>query len=72
MRTWLPSPIYECLPYAYVIGGLLFMAGTIYTGPEVVGVVCYGGSGIISFVAGLVIFHIRRQRRMTDKSPSTQ
>jgi len=72
VRTWLPSPIYECLPYAYVIGGLLFIAGTIYIGPDVVGVVCYGGSGIISLVAGVVVFLTRRQRRMMDNSPSTQ
>ena len=27
---WLPAPLYEILPYLYILGGTLFISGTLY------------------------------------------
>jgi len=57
---WLPGPVYESLPYCYLIGGLLFIGGTFYLGPDAPGAMLYIGCGIFSIVAGAAVF-LRRQ-----------
>jgi len=64
---WVPTPIYESLPYAYVIGGLLFFAGTLYIGLSAPGASLYLTCGLISIAYGIVIFAKRQAYR--NKSP---
>lgn len=60
---WLPTPIYEALPYLYVVGGVLFISGTLYIGLTASGAPLYIGCGLISIVYGAYVFAKRRQHR---------
>ena len=63
---WLPTSIYESLPCAYVLGGLLFVAGAIYLGPGVSVAPLYLALGIISVLSGTLVFIKRRRFRSQD------
>jgi len=56
---WLPGPIYESLPYVYVIGGIMFILGTLYIGLTAPGAALYITCGIISILYGAFIFGMR-------------
>ena len=60
---WLPGPVYESLPYAYITGGVLFIAGTIYIGLNAPGASLYIACGLISIIYGATIFSKRRAHR---------
>ena len=60
---WLPTPIYEALPYLYIIGGVLFICGTLYIGITAPGAPLYIACGLISIVYGAVIFSKRHAYR---------
>ena len=60
---WLPAPLYESLPYLYVLGGVLFIAGTLYIGVNAVGAPLYVGCGLVSIVYGAYIFKVRSEAR---------
>ncbi len=60
---WLPTRVYENLPRAYVIGGLLFVAGAIYLGPGVSVSPLYLALGIFSICYGILVFSKRRHVR---------
>jgi hypothetical protein len=47
---WLPGPIYESLPYLYIIGGVLFISGTLYMGVTSSGAALYIACGLLSIV----------------------
>ena len=59
---WVSKPIYESLPYFYLLVGLLSLAGSMYLNywywPEV----CFG-IGLFCLVAGLVVWLRRRDHR---------
>lgn len=57
---WLPGPLYACLPYLYILGGALFLSGTLYIGVTAPGASLYFACGLISTVYGVVVF-VRRQ-----------
>ncbi len=57
---WLPAPLYESLPYVYILGGALFNFGTVYIGVTAPGASLYMACGLISIVYGVVVF-VRRQ-----------
>lgn len=57
---WIPGPIYERLPYAYIIGGVLFISGTLYIGFSAPGAPLYIACGLFSTAYGVVI-HGKRQ-----------
>ena len=63
----LPEPLYESLPYLYVIAGALFNVGIIYIGPNAPGARYYLAIGILCTIAGLLVFGRRQIRR--DKTP---
>ena len=63
---WLPTQIYESLPCAYIVGGLLFVAGAIYLGPGVPVSPLYLTLGIISILSGILVFIKRRHARNQD------
>jgi hypothetical protein len=69
---WLPGPIYESLPYAYIIGGVLFITGTLYIGLETPRAALYIVCGLISIVAGAFVFGWRQaHRQQSSKQRST-
>ena len=70
MTMWLPGPVYESLPYAYVAAGVLFVAGTLYTGPGPWATVMYGVAGAISLLAGIAVYVKRRNTRTSNGSTS--
>ena len=65
---WLPEPIYERLPQAYILIGLLFIAGTLYIGFEAAMAEIYLVLGFLSMLSGFVVF----LRRRTERARSTQ
>ena len=60
---WLPGAIYESLPYAYVIGGVLFIGGTLYIGIQSVTAPLYVATGLLSIVYGIYIMALRMTAR---------
>jgi hypothetical protein len=66
---WLPEPIYESLPYVYVICGALILSGAIYVGIGNAGTPYYVLIGSLSIVGGVVIY-LRRRTARKDKSGS--
>ena len=65
---WLPTRVYESLPGAYVLGGLLFVVGAIYLGPDVPVSPLYLTLGIISILSGVLVF-IKRTHARNQDSP---
>lgn len=68
---WLPGPLYESLPYLYILGGVLFIAGTLYIGVDASGVSLYIACGLISIVYGVVVFVRRQAYRTTAEQSDT-
>ncbi len=60
---WIPGPIYESLPYACIVGGVLFISGTLYIGLTAPGAPLYIGCGLLSIVYGATIFAKRQAYR---------
>lgn len=63
---WLPTPVYECLPIAYIVGGVLFVSGALYLGPNVDTAPAYLVLGLISVLSGILI-HFRRKQSRQEK-----
>lgn len=61
---WLPGPIYESLPYCYLLGGALFISGTFYISLDAPGALLYIGCGLISIVFGVAILVRRHAYRV--------
>lgn len=74
---WLPTPLYESLPYAYVVVGILFISGATYIGLETGEASIYLGAGAISVLSGVLVY-VRRLSARSNKlrldatSPNTQ
>ncbi len=60
---WIPTPIYEALPYLYITGGVLFISGTLYIGITAPGAALYIACGLVSIVYGAFIFAKRHAHR---------
>jgi len=65
---WLPAPLYEVLPYAYILGGVLFICGTLYIGVTAPSASLYIACGLISIVYGTIVF----LRRQVERAASEQ
>ena len=66
---WIPTPIYEALPYCYVLGGVLFITGTLYIGLMSAGAPLYIACGLVSIVYGAYIFAKRHAYRHDTPKP---
>jgi glucose dehydrogenase len=66
---WLPEPLYESLPYLYVVCGALIVGGAIYVGIGTSGAPYYVLIGILSILGGVVIY-LRRMTARKGKSDS--
>ena len=60
---WLPAPLYESLPYIYLLSGMSFIFGTLYIGVAAPGATLYFACGLISIVFGVVVFLLRQACR---------
>ncbi len=68
---WLPGPIYESLPYLYILGGVLFISGTLYMGVTSTGATLYIACGLISIVYGAYILKMRLDARQPSNRSET-
>lgn len=64
---WLPEPLYESLPYLYVICGALILGASVYIGIGSAGAPYYLLIGLLSIVGGVVIY-LRRMSARQKKS----
>ena len=74
---WLPTPVYEALPYVYVAVGLLFISGATYIGLETGESSIYLGAGAISVLSGVLVYMRRssaraNKRKLNAESSDTQ
>lgn len=64
----LPKPIYEGLPYLYIIVGVLFNAGIMYVGLDAPWAPHYLVVSVVCTVSGLVVFFRRQIYRRKAQS----
>jgi protein-S-isoprenylcysteine O-methyltransferase Ste14 len=60
---WIPTPIYESLPYAYIVVGVLFISGTLYVGLNHPAAPLYITCGLFSIIVGAAVFAKRQAHR---------
>ena len=64
---WLPTPLYEALPFLYVSVGSLLIAGVAYIGFDVRSASFYFSLGVACVLFGLFIYYIRHSHRTAKK-----
>jgi len=70
---WLPAPLYESLPYNYILGGVLFLSGTLYIGVTAPGASLYIACGLISTIFGVAVFlHRQASRAVTERAETAE
>jgi len=62
---WVSRPIYESLPYLYMLAGLVSLAASMYLDHGYWPTICFT-TGVVCLVAGLVVYLKRRDYRITD------
>jgi len=67
---WLPQPVYEALPTAYVIIGALLLAGAFYVGLNGPTTLLYAGLGMVSILCGVTVHALRKQSRQSRSDES--
>lgn len=66
---WVSRPIYESLPYFYIVAGALTLAASMYLGHWYWPTICFF-VGLASLVGGLVVLLKRRDFRHNDRRSS--
>ncbi len=66
MRIWLSKPIYETLPYFYLLAGAICLVASLYLDYWYWPTICLIG-GAACLAVGLIIFLRRRDFRGDDK-----
>ena len=66
MRIWLSKPLYEMLPYFYLLAGSAFLLASLYLNYWYWPSICLV-TGVVCLVLGLVVFLRRRNFRMERK-----
>ncbi len=69
MRIWLSKPIYETLPYFYLLAGVICLVASLYLDHWYWPTICLLG-GVTCLGVGLIIFLRRRDFREDDKPSS--
>ena len=67
---WLPKPLYEAIPYFYLVAGLLFVAGAslmMYWRSDSTLFIVFS---IVCLASGIFVFLQRRKFRQKDEAPS--
>ncbi len=65
-NMWVSKPIYESLPYLYLVLGAVALGLSMYLNYWYMPTICFI-VGIICLVAGLVVLLKRRDYRVTDR-----
>jgi len=65
MPMWVSRPIYESLPYLYMLAGAASLAASMYINHWYWPTICFV-TGVLCLVAGLVVLLKRRDYRVTD------
>lgn len=63
---WISKPVYESLPYIYLVVGGVFLVSSMYVNYGYWPTICFV-SGLVCLVGGLVVLLKRRDYRQTDK-----
>lgn len=63
---WVSKPIYESLPYFYLLAGALALGASLYVDYGYWPTFCFI-VGMLCLVAGLVVLLKRRDHRVTDR-----
>ena len=63
---WVSKPIYESLPYLYLLMGAVSLGASMYLNYSIWPTVCFV-VGLVCLVAGLVVLLKRRDYRETDR-----
>ena len=63
---WISKPIYESLPYFYLLVGAAFLGASLYLNHWHWPTICFA-VGLVCLVAGLVVLLKRRDYRDTDR-----
>lgn len=66
VAMWVSKPIYESLPYFYLLVGVLALAASMYVNHWYWPTICFV-TGVVCLVAGLVVLLKRRDARVTDR-----
>ena len=67
---WVSKPIYESLPYFYLLVGGTCLAASMYLNHWFWPEICFG-VGLLCLVAGLVVWLKRRDHRVQDRRTSS-
>jgi hypothetical protein len=63
---WVSRPIYESLPYLYMLAGAAALGASMYLSYWYWPTICFA-TGVICLVAGLAVMLKRRDYRVTDR-----
>lgn len=63
---WVAKPIYESLPYFYLLVGALSLAASMYVNYWYWPTICFA-TGLLCLVGGLVVLLKRRDYRANDR-----
>ena len=63
---WVSKPIYESLPYFYLLVGVVSLGASMYVNHWYWPTICFV-TGMVCLVAGLVVLLKRRDARVTDR-----
>ena len=63
---WVSKPIYESLPYFYLVVGTVSLGASMYIDHWYWQEICFG-MGLLCLVGGLVVFLKRRDSRSTER-----
>ena len=63
---WVSKPIYESLPYFYLLFGAMALGASMYVNHWYWPTICFV-TGLFCLVAGLVVLLKRRDYRITDR-----
>ena len=69
---WLPKPLYELLPYLYVLIGLVVLGAAAAFAGRVVGSTLVFFAGLAIIVLGVAVWMKRRSARLDKSSRETR
>ena len=68
MNIWLSRPVYELLPYFYLVAGIAMLGASLYLNYWYWPTICLLSGGLLC-IAGLVIWLKRRDFRLNRRPP---
>ena len=69
VAMWISKPIYESLPYFYLLVGVISLSASMYVNHWYWPTICFV-TGVVCLVGGLVVLLKRRDSRVTHRRSS--